>query len=132
MYGALFSLSELARGIQNTLLLKPVRQGVNQDASTFCSYINTTGEIVVNSQSFEMLKALMWLAGFHEQNGPRGITIWTPIMKGTGRDHDQQAPRRHRGAQDRRQRARQDRDVHALGRLGPRGLNHEPDARDRC
>ena len=82
MYGALFSLSELARGIQNALLLKPVRQGVNQDASTFCSYINTTGEIVVNSQSFEMLKALMWLAGFHEQNGPRGVTIWTPIMKG--------------------------------------------------
>ena len=24
----------------------------------------------------------MWLAGFHEQNGPRGVTIWTPIMKG--------------------------------------------------
>ena len=82
IYGVLFSLSKLGRGIQNALLLKPVRQGVNQDASTFCSYINTTGEIVVNSQSFEMLKALMWLAGFHEQNGPRGITIWTPIMKG--------------------------------------------------
>ena len=27
MYGALFSLSELARGIQNALLLKPVRSG---------------------------------------------------------------------------------------------------------
>ena len=24
----------------------------------------------------------MWLAGFEEQNGPRGVTIWTPIMKG--------------------------------------------------
>ena len=82
MYGAIFSLSELARGIQNALVLKPVRKGVNQDVSIFCSYINTTGEIVVNSQSFEMLKALMWLAGFHEQNGPRGVTMWTPITKG--------------------------------------------------
>ena len=38
----------------------------------------------MNAQLFEMLKALMWLAGFEEQNGPRGvtITIWTPIMKG--------------------------------------------------
>ena len=82
MYGALFSLSELGRGIKNALFLKPVRQGMDQDARTFCSYINTTGEIVVNSQSFEMLKALMWLAGFHEQNSPRGVTIWTPIIKG--------------------------------------------------
>jgi len=82
MYGALFSLSELARGIQNALLLKPVRQGIRDDAATFCSYVNTTSETVVNAQSFEMLKALMWLAGFEEQNGPRGVTIWTPIMKG--------------------------------------------------
>ena len=69
------------RGIQNALLLKPARKGVNQDASTFCSYINTTGEIVVNAQSFEMLKALIWLAGFEEQNGPRGVTIWLVIRK---------------------------------------------------
>ena len=62
--------------------MKPVRQGVNQDASKFCSCINTTGETGVNAQSFVILKALMWLAGFEEQNGPRGVTIWTPITKG--------------------------------------------------
>lgn len=82
MYGALFSLAELARGVQNALLLKPVRKGVRDDDDTFCSFVNTTGEVVVNSQSFEMLKALMWLAGFREHEFPRGISKWKPIVKG--------------------------------------------------
>ena len=40
-YGAIFSLSELAHGIQNALLLKPVRQGVNQDARAHSARTST-------------------------------------------------------------------------------------------
>ena len=73
----------------------------------------------------------------------KGITGTRPLVPhlgalGQGRRRQPTAVRLrsldtpHRGAYDRRQRVRQDQDVQTLGRLDPRGVHHEPDARDRC
>ena len=82
MYSALYALAEVGRALQNALLLKPVRQGIVRDTMPFFSYVNTTGEVIVNTQSFEIIKALMWLAGFKEINFARGVTKWVPIATG--------------------------------------------------
>jgi hypothetical protein len=57
MYGAMFALADVGRVLQNALLFKPVRKGAAHDLAAFCSYVNTTGEVNVNGQSFEIIKA---------------------------------------------------------------------------
>lgn len=48
----------------------------------FCSYVNTTSDIIVNDQVIGIFKALMWLAGFEEKECARGVTKWSPIATG--------------------------------------------------
>ena len=82
MYSALYALAELGCALLNALLLKPVRQGTARETMPFFPYVNTTGEVIVNTQSFEIIKALMWLAGFKEITFARGVTKWVPIASG--------------------------------------------------
>ena len=36
----------------------------------------------MNTQSFEIIPALMWLAGFQQAEPVRGVTVWSPIATG--------------------------------------------------
>lgn len=82
MYGAMYSLADLGRGLQKALLFGPVRVGTKDSKDAFCSYINTSADVIVNAPSFEILTALMWIAGFREIQCARGVTKWVPSEKG--------------------------------------------------